>query len=196
MPRYERKDHYYQRAKREGHASRAVFKLEEMQRRFRLIGPGDRVADLGCAPGGWLQPLAQWVGPTGRVVGIDIAPMTIPLAPQVTCLQQDIATVHPAQLIGILGGPAQVVVSDMAPHTSGTRFVDQLRSVTLARLAWGCAAKILAPGGHFVVKVFEGPEVADFRKTLQSHFAQIRTIDPEASRQGSFERYFVCLSFA
>ena len=196
MPQYERKDHFYKKAKAHGKASRAAYKIEEIQRRFRIIQSGDRVADLGCAPGGWLQPMAAWVGPTGKVVGIDLEKIRIPLPAHVVCVQMDISQCieNPTALTTFLGGSAHAVVSDMAPHTSGTRFLDQIRAVELAKTAWECAQMILLPGGHFVVKIFEGPEVSDFRKVLQHHFEQVKTIDPEASRKGSLERYFVCLS--
>ncbi len=196
MAQYDRKDHFYKKAKARGLASRAAFKIDELQRRFRLIRPGDKVVDLGCAPGGWLQPLATWVGPQGQVVGLDTERIKIPLPAQVLCVQADIQDIvdHPETLTEHLGNTADAVFSDMAPHTSGTRFLDQARSVELARLAWNCAATILKAGGHFVVKIFEGPEVADFRKQLQQHFEQVKTIDPEATRKGSFERYFVCLN--
>lgn len=197
MPQYDRKDHFYKQAKARGKASRAAFKIEELQQRFRLVKAGDRVVDLGCAPGGWLQPLAEWVGPNGKVVGVDLEKIRIALPPQVVCLQQDIAALvdDPSTLTSIVGGAANAVVSDMAPHTSGTRFLDQARAIALARLAWDCARGVLGPGGHFVVKLFEGPEVADFRRELLQHFAQVKTTNPEATRKGSFERYFVCLSF-
>lgn len=195
MARYERKDHYYQLAKASGRASRASFKLEELQQRYRLVRPGDRVVDLGCAPGGWLQVLADWVGPTGRVLGIDLEPIRIPLPDQVRCLQGDIAdfvtNIGPLQTT--LGGPAQLVLSDMAPHTSGTRFQDQARSAALVELAWELAQVLLQRGGHLVAKYFEGPDVAILRRTLQAEFTKVATFSPQATRKGSFEKYLVCL---
>ncbi|MBI2342760.1 MAG: RlmE family RNA methyltransferase [Deltaproteobacteria bacterium] len=195
MARYERKDHYYQQAKREGRASRAAFKLDELQARYRLVRRGERVVDLGCAPGGWLQPLAEWVGPTGRVIGVDQRPVTIPLPAQVITLVADIGALakDPTPILLRTGGLVALVLSDIAPNTSGTRFHDQVRSLNLARASWACAAQLLAPGGHFVVKIFEGPDVAEFRRALRTHFTKVVTVDPQATRKGSFERYFVCL---
>lgn len=195
MARYERKDHYYQLAKASGRASRASFKLEELQQRYRLVRPGDRVVDLGCAPGGWLQPLANWVGPAGRVLGIDLEPITIPLPDQVRCLQGDIADlvtqIEPLQ--AALGGPAQLVLSDMAPHTTGTRFQDQVRSAALVEFAWDLAQVLLQRGGHFVAKYFEGPDMVPLRRRLQTAFTKVATFSPQATRKGSFEKYVVCL---
>ena len=195
MARYEQKDHYYQKAKAQGRASRAVFKLEEFQERFGLFRQGDRVLDLGCAPGGWLQLVAEWVGGGGKVVGIDLQAIRVKLPPHVICLQGDIEDFieQPEHLREKLGGLAQVVLSDMAPHTSGTRFVDQARLMALVDMAWTCAESLLAPGGHFVVKIFDGPDVPEFRRLLQSAFDKIISVSPKASRKGSIERYFVAL---
>ncbi len=194
MPQYRPQDHYFKQAKVEGYASRAAFKLKEIQEKYHIIRPGDRVLDLGCAPGGWLQPLAQFVGKQGRIVGVDPEPVRIELPKIITCLVADIAQVveNSALVLEPLGDLANVVLSDMAPATSGTSFLDKLRACALAELAWECAQQTLAPGGHFVVKIFDGPDIPALRKQLTAAFQKVTTMTPKASRRGSVERYFVC----
>lgn len=186
MARYERKDHYYQKAKAEGRASRAGYKIEEIQAKFALIHPGDTVVDLGCAPGGWLQVLAQMVGPAGHVIGIDRMPVTIPLPSNVQVMEADLTTsaAYPAHNV-------DVVVSDMAPHTTGVKFRDGSRSFELAEIAWDYAQHVLKPGGHFVTKIFDGPDVATLRHRLHAAFERVGTFTPRASRDGSRELYLV-----
>lgn len=191
MAQYDRKDHYYRKAKAAGLASRAAFKLEEIQQRFRIVRPGHRVVDLGCAPGGWLQPLAKWVGPGGRVVGIDLLPVSVALPEHVLTVQADLERIPPEEIHALLAGPADVVVSDMAPNTSGTRFQDQARSAGLAALALDVALGILRPGGHFVAKIFDGPDLPALRKQLATHFQKVHILTPAATRKGSIERYLV-----
>lgn len=196
MPQYDRKDHYHQKAKSQGFASRAVFKFEQLQQRFRLVRPGDRVIDLGCAPGGWLQILATLVGPQGRVLGIDLEPITIPVPSWVTTLQADMHEIarEPASIKDLLQGAVDLVVSDLAPHTSGVRFRDAARSAELATAAWACARVLLRPGGHFVVKIFESPDAIALRRTLAPAFARLEIVTPAATREGSKEKYLVAMN--
>ena len=195
MAQYDRKDHYYKLAKQQGLASRAAFKLSELHKKFQLVRKGDRVLDLGCAPGGWLQPLADWVGPSGRVVGVDLRPVEIALPSYVTAIEHDIEALieTPETLLELLGRPADAIFSDIAPNTTGTKFQDQMRSLRLVQMTWECAQAVLKPGGHFIAKIFEGPDVAEFRKELRESFEKVSTVDPKATRKGSLERYFVCL---
>lgn len=189
MARYERKDYYYQKAKAEGRASRASYKIEEIQEKYDLIHPGDTVVDLGCAPGGWLQVLSRLVGPTGHVIGIDQVPVTLSLPPNVRVIEADLtATKDPVSA-------ADVVVSDMAPHTTGVKFGDGYRSYELAEIAWEYARHILKPGGHFVTKIFDGPDVATLRHRLHTSFARVDTFTPRASRDGSRELYLVGMTW-
>lgn len=200
MAKYEHRDHYFERAKTEGRISRSSYKIEELQKKFRLISRGNRVLDLGCAPGGWLVQIVDWVGPTGRIVGIDLDPPGIALPKQAEWVQADIdqffqtetGELTPA-LGQLLGGKAHVVVSDMAPHTTGTKFQDQIRSAELLETAWAVAEQILQPNGHFVAKFFEGPDAQQLRKRLVSRFSRVSVYSPGATRKGSIEKYLVAV---
>ncbi|MDY0001704.1 MAG: SAM-dependent methyltransferase [Polyangia bacterium] len=156
--RKRRHDRFYHRAKKENFASRAVYKLEALDKQHRLLRQGLRVLDLGCWPGGWLQYAAERVGPGGRVVGVDLTDMTLALPKQVTVLQGDIYELAPEALLAEAGDleAFDVVLSDMAPHTTGIRFSDVARSVALVERALTIARETLAPGGSFLAKVFVG----------------------------------------
>ncbi|MBI4237826.1 MAG: RlmE family RNA methyltransferase [Deltaproteobacteria bacterium] len=197
MAQYDRKDHFYRQAKVAGLASRATFKLDELSQKFRLLRPGMRVLDLGCAPGGWLQTIARAVGPSGRVVGVDLEPIMITLPSTVVTLQADIEalTENPAPLIEALGGPADIVLSDLAPHTTGVKFSDAYHSYALASAAWTIAQAVLRPEGNFAVKIFEGPDVAQLRKVLANAFQRATNHIPAATRTGSREQYLVGLGY-
>lgn len=187
-------DPYVIEAQRLGYRSRAAFKLIELDERFRLLLPGRRVLDLGCAPGGWTQVAVERVGARGIVVGVDLAD-TAPIA-GATILR---AEVHdPAAVTAIkaeLGGLADVVLSDMAPATTGHAATDHLRIVALAEAAFGVASEILKPGGIFVAKVFQGGAEGPLLAQLKRAFAELRHAKPPASRAQSAETYVVAKAF-
>jgi|SRR5271165_437764 len=190
-------DPYVAEARRLGYRSRAAFKLIELDDRFRLLLPGRRVVDLGCAPGGWTQVAVERVGARngrGAVVGIDAAE-TAPIA-GATILRADIhdPTVIPAIKAG-LGGLADIVVNDMAPSTTGHAATDHLRIVALAEAAFLVAEQILKPGGAFVAKVFQGGAEGALLKQLKLAFAELRHAKPPASRAESAETYVVAKAF-
>lgn len=187
---YRRKDRFYRQAKQEGFRSRAAYKLQELARRLRLFSPGQRVVDLGCAPGGWLQVAARAVGGKGRVIGIDIEEVTPLGFPQVQVLRMDIFDPStPGRLRELLGGLPDVVLSDMAPHTCGDHDADHARSVELVAAAGRLAAELLRPGGWFVAKVFDGGALSDLLRELAASFDDVRRLRPEATRDGSRELY-------
>lgn len=193
---FKRKDHYYKRAKHEGKASRAVYKLSELQRRFGLIRKGDSVIDLGCAPGGWLQELAPMVGPKGLVVGIDILPLKTSLPKQCRFVQGDINDASALEeVVDAAGGRADTVLSDMSPNLSGIAFADAYKSYELALAALEFARRILKPGGNFLVKIFPGDEFGDFVSELKGSFESVKTVVPDATRKTSSERYLVAKGF-
>ncbi|MBW2703810.1 MAG: RlmE family RNA methyltransferase [Deltaproteobacteria bacterium] len=194
---YNRKDGWYRKAKQEGFRSRAAYKLEELDRRAQLFTRGDKVLDLGCAPGGWLQFAAKKVGPRGRVVGIDRLEMKpLPELQQVQILLGDITEAESLErLREALGGPADVVLSDMAPDTSGVGFTDHMRSLELVRLAFETSLVLLKPGGTFAAKIFDGPDLEDLVKDIKARFGKTRRIRPEATRKGSRELYLVATRF-
>lgn len=197
MADYERKDRFHQRAKREGFRSRAAYKLEEIQRSRRLLARGDRVIDLGCWPGGWLQVAARAVGPQGRVVGIDVAPLDAPLAePNAVALTGDLSAPDTAQrLLDALGGRAQVLLSDAAPKLTGLRDADRANEERLLEAIEALVPQLLAPGGALLLKILEGPEAQAIERRLRRNFASAKTVKPEASRQGSSERYLLALDY-
>jgi len=188
-----RRDRFHQQAKREGFLARAVYKLAELDEKFRLFAPGDRVLDLGCAPGSWLQYARQQVGDEGVLVGLDRAPLPRAL-PGARIVVGDVMAIDPAELRGEL--PAfDVVLSDMAPDTSGIRSLDQARSEALFERALELATALLAPGGHFVGKLFQGPDFKRLTEAVRVRFELARTAKPEGSRQISIEQYVIGKGF-
>jgi 23S rRNA (uridine2552-2'-O)-methyltransferase len=187
-------DPYVAEARRLGYRSRAAFKLIELDDRFRLLSPGRRVVDLGCAPGGWMQVAVERVGRRGAVAGVDIAE-TAPI-PGAVILRGDIHSPGVARAIeAALGAPADIVLSDMAPSTIGHARTDHLRIVALAEAAFALASEVLAPGGAFVCKVFQGGAEAALLAELKRAFAEVRHAKPPASRSQSAETYVVAKGF-
>jgi 23S rRNA (uridine2552-2'-O)-methyltransferase len=190
-------DPYVAEARRLGYRSRAAFKLIELDKRFRLLRPGQRVVDLGCAPGGWVQVAVARVGSRAgqsSVIGIDLSE-TAPL-PGATLLIGDVR--DPASLTAIntgLGGPADIVLSDMAPTATGHATTDHLRIVALAEDAFAVAAQILKPGGAFVAKVFQGGAEGILLAELKRNFVELRHAKPPASRAESAETYVVATGY-
>lgn len=187
-------DPYVRAAKERGFRSRAAFKLLEMDERLKLLKPGMRVVDLGAAPGGWTQVAVEKVGPRGQVVAIDILPMD-PVA-GATVLQGDFTEEEAeARVIAAMGGKADVVLSDMAPNTTGHTSTDHLRIMALAEIALDFARRVLAPGGAFVAKVLQGGTEAAMLAVLKRDFATVKHVKPPASRKDSAEMYVVGLEF-
>jgi 23S rRNA (uridine2552-2'-O)-methyltransferase len=187
-------DPYVKAARAAGYRSRAAFKLVEMDEKFRLLKPGGRVVDLGAAPGGWAQVAVRQVGDRGRVVGLDLLPVD-PVA-GATILQGDFQDpAAEAAVEAALGGQADLVLSDMAPNTTGHAATDHLRIMALAELALDFALRVLAPGGGFVAKVFQGGSEKAFLASLKQRFAQVRHAKPAASRKDSAELYVVATGF-
>ncbi|MCZ7582718.1 MAG: RlmE family RNA methyltransferase [Deltaproteobacteria bacterium] len=184
-----RADHYFYKAKDEGFAARSVYKLEEIDRRDGLLRAGMRVLDLGCAPGSWTQYAARRVGPTGFVLGIDRTPCALSL-PNARTVTADLLEETP-------GGdePFDVVLSDMAPATSGIRDVDEARSLELVRAAAAVAAARLAPGGSFVAKIFQGPDTKALVEELRAAYRECALRRPKATRSESREIFLVCREF-
>ena len=198
MARYQRKDHLHQRAKKEGLRSRAAYKLDEVQQQFKLLSPGQRVADLVCWPGGWLEGAARLVGPAGRVVGVDRAEVDPPIPlPQVTALVGDLESPELAStMLEALGGePAQVVLSDAAPKLTGVREIDRAQEERLLEAIEGLLPAILAPGGALLIKILEGPEAQLIDRRLRADFEKAKTTKLRSTRKGSTERYLVARGY-
>ena len=188
-----RKDRFHQRAKRQGFRARAVFKLEELDQAHDLFRRGDRVLDLGCAPGSWLQYAATKIGDGGAMVGIDRT--AVPGVRGARLLVGDVFAVTSEELRGELAA-FDVVLSDMAPDTSGIRHLDQARSEALFERALEIALATLAPGGRFVGKLFQGPDFKKLIDACRARFDTVKTVKPESSRQFSIEQYVVAKGFA
>lgn len=197
MAKYDRKDHYHQRAKSEGYRSRAAYKLAEIQRAHRLMRPGNRVVDLGCWPGGWLQIAAEAVGSSGRVVGVDLAAVDPPIeSANVIAFCGDIseATVL-EEILAAVGGPADVVLSDAAPKLTGVRAVDRAREEGLLESIEARVPELLRPGGSLLLKILECPEAQAIDRRLRARFTKAKTVKAAASRKGTTERYLLATGF-
>ena len=188
-------DIFVQKAQQEGYRSRAVYKLMEIQEKDRLIRPGMVVVELGAAPGGWSQYVAQCLGGRGRMIALDILPMDA--LPDVTFIQGDFREQEVLDaLYAELGDSAvNLVISDMAPNTSGVRSVDQAKSMYLVELALDFAQSRLATGGDFLTKIFHGPGFDTLLRSLKSQFLTVQTRKPEASRARSQETYLLARGF-
>lgn len=187
-------DPYVSAAKSQGYRSRAAFKLIQMNEDLKLLKPGQKVVDLGAAPGGWMQIAADIVGPKGRVVGIDYLDM--PEIPGTTFICLDFTDdTAPDKLKKAIGGKADIVLSDMAPPTVGHRQTDHLRIMALAEAAYDFAREVLVPGGVFLSKVFMGGAEKDLLNLLKKDFTKVKHVKPHASRADSSEMYVVALGF-
>ena len=191
---YRPRDHYFRKAKAEGFRARSAFKLEEVARRFALLRPGARVLDLGAAPGGFLQVVAEAVGPSGLAVGVDLVPLRPFKQPWVRTGVVDVVADDALDALDrISPGPYDAVLSDLAPKTSGIRGTDEARSLRLAERAREIARARGRPGSSFLVKVFMGGGFEAFREELRRSYAQVRVVRPEATRSASAEVYLVAL---
>lgn len=193
MPRPGVPDPYRDQARTEGYVARAIYKLKALDEKHRLFQPGQKVLDLGCSPGSWLQYLASRVGPGGLVVGVDVNPPAIKAAPPVYFVPGDVSGLD-LEAVRAVSDFFDAVVSDMAPKTTGIREVDQERSLNLARAAWEWAKRLLRPGGLFLVKVFEGPGVAALVRELEAAFKICRRVKPPGSRAASKEIYLLAVN--
>lgn len=190
-------DPYVSEARRQGYRSRAAFKLRELDERFGLLRPGQRVVDLGAAPGGWTQVAVEVVRPAksgGRVVGVDLSEMEGMEEAEVLCLDVFDGEA-PGRLATALGGAADLVLSDMAPAATGHAATDHLRIVGLVEAALDLALAMLAPGGTFVAKVWQGGAEGELLVRLKRRFAQVRHFKPPSSRAESAETYVVATGF-
>jgi 23S rRNA (uridine2552-2'-O)-methyltransferase len=182
-------DQYHRKAKEEGYLSRAVYKLDELCDEFHLIDEGDCVVDLGAAPGGWSQIARERLGPEGTVVAVDKRPIE---AEDATVVRGDVTEESTlVEVYEALGGPADAVISDMAPNLSGNYSMDHARSIHLARTALDAARKLLRPGGSFAVKVFEGDLFKEFYDEVGDAFDYSQARTPKATREGSSETYVI-----
>ncbi len=186
-----KKDRYYRAAQEQGLRSRAAFKLAFLARRFSLLHPGDRVLDLGAAPGGWSIVAHEEVGPSGEVVAVDLR--TVEPIPGVRFVRGRVGDPALRQRLG--AEPFDLVLSDLSPRISGAYATDHARSIALAEAAADLAVQVLRPGGAFAAKVFDGDLVGELEQRLGRSFARVHRSKPPASRQASSELYVVALGF-
>ena len=189
------RDIYVEQANRDGWRSRAVFKLEQIQAKERLLKPGTVCVDLGAAPGSWSQLAAQLVAPSGRVIAMDLLPMDE--IPGVQFLQGDFTSAETLGALRRLVGtaPVDLVMSDMAPNITGNRAIDQPRTLALLEEALLFAREILKPGGDLLLKAFQGEGIDVFTRELRQHFATVKTLKPKASRSESREIYLLARDY-
>lgn len=187
-------DHYFHKARREGFAARSVYKLEEIDRRHKLLAPRQLVLDLGCAPGSWLAYAARRVAPKGRVVGVDLHGVDAPLPANARVVAGDAFCLPPATLLD--GGPAfDVILSDMALGTTGIKSADAERSAELVLRTLALAAALLRPGGSLLAKVYQGARLAELRGAFRRSFATVSVEKPKASRAESVEVFLLGRQF-
>jgi 23S rRNA (uridine2552-2'-O)-methyltransferase len=186
-------DKFFKQAKAEGYVARSAYKLQEINDKKRLLRRGDRVLDLGCAPGSWLQVVEQLIGDRGVAVGIDLQKVDTRFSARVHVLQADAFTIDPPELLSLSGGPFNVVLSDMAPNTTGHG--DDFLSVRLCRRVLDLLPAVLAPGGHVVMKVLEGAEFPQLLKDTKRLFREAGATKPAASRDVSREIFIVGMGY-
>lgn len=190
---YNPKDFYYQQAKKENYAARSVFKLQEIEQRFRIFKQGQIVLDLGAAPGSWSQFASEKVGKTGKVLGIDLQAIKLTFR-NARFVTADIRALDLPQTMkeNDFYPPFHLVLSDMAPKTTGNRLQDQMRSLELCEIALEASDKYLCKGGHFICKMFHSEEFEGFRSKCRERFKKVDLIRPKSTRKESKEIFFVC----
>ena len=189
---YNPKDYFFHKAKKENYVARPVFKLQEIDQKFKLFRPAMKVLDLGAAPGSWSQYASEKVGPKGRVLGIDIQPIKLTM-PNSIFVTADMRGLDVGKIMAANGisPPFDLVLSDMAPKTTGIRITDQTRSFELCELALQTAERFLKPGGSFVAKLFHSEEFEIFRKMLQTRFKKVDFLRPKSTRTESKEIFCI-----
>jgi 23S rRNA (uridine2552-2'-O)-methyltransferase len=191
MSNFKVKDHYFHKAKKDNFLARSVYKLEEIDERFKIITKGDQIIDLGYHPGSWIQYTSSKIGKDGLVIGSDIKEINNKLLnlPNVRLFQKDVFTIENMMELGV-SDQFDVVLSDMAPNTTGIQSVDQIRSLNLVEMVFSLLPRFLKPGGNLVIKVFESNDAQVFLRTQKNHFGEFHNLRPKSVRSVSKE-YFV-----
>lgn len=191
---YKPQDHYFKKAKKENFVARSVFKLEEIDQKFQLFRGGETVLDLGAAPGSWSQYTSKKIG-KGRILGVDLTSIAIKL-PNAQFIQADLRSLNLDSVFAEYGfdKPFDVVMSDMAPKTTGIKFTDQARSMELCQLAFDIAQKFLRPKGHFVCKLFHSDDFVVLRDQIKTSYQRFEAVKPDSTRKISKEIFLVGLN--
>ena len=189
---YEHNDHYARKARKEKFVARSVYKLQEIDQKYRIIHKGDQVLDLGASPGSWSQYTSTKIGEKGRLLGIDLTKIFLSL-PNAVFIKGDILTLNIPEVLEKNGFNEQFnsVISDMAPATTSNRFVDQMKSLELCEMALDIALKYLKPGGNFVCKIFDSGEVKGFTEELKKHFKSMQILRPKSVQKSSKEIFLI-----
>ncbi|GAB6886833.1 RlmE family RNA methyltransferase [Desulfothermus okinawensis JCM 13304] len=186
------RDYYFKKAKKEDFPARSVYKLKEIDKKFNIFKKGQVVLDLGASPGSWTKYAKSRIGASGKVIAIDLNELKIPISQGIIFLKGDILNMDaPMETIISSNSPFDVVLSDMAPKTTGIKITDQSRSLELAENALDIALKFLKDQGSFVVKIFNGPDVPDFQKKVRKFFKIVKTYKPKSSRSESKETFIL-----
>ncbi len=192
----EYRDHFFKKAKQENYPARSVYKLKELNKKFKMIDKGMKVLDLGAAPGSWSLGAAEYVGQHGLVVACDIQSTQTHFPNNVVFYQEDVFNRSEAfEEVLVSHAPFDCIISDMAPTTTGTKFTDQARSFDLCMEAFEVAKKYLKENGNFVCKIFMGPDFQTLAQELKPYFSQVRNFKPTSSRQESKEIFTVGINF-
>lgn len=187
-------DHYTAKAKAEGYRARSVYKLKEIQERFKILKPGNKVLDLGCYPGSWSQLALEYVGQRGKVFGIDIHLPEVIEDGRFGFHRADVLELRAEDILNLFG-PVDVVLSDLAPATTGIHVVDCARSIELAQKAFELAKGVLKGGGNFVFKAFDCGDLNVLHEELKPCFNKVRGLRPKATRERSREVFTICIGF-
>lgn len=196
MGNFKVKDHYFNKAKQENFLARSVYKLEEIDERYKILKPGTFVVDFGYHPGSWIQYTSSVIGDKGRVVGIDVREVNKKLTgiPNVRVYQKDIFDIQDLAQLDV-DDKFDVVLSDMAPNTTGIKSVDQIKSLNLVESVFGLLPKFLKPGGHFVIKIFDSQDAQNYLKTQKNLFSEYNYLKPKSTRSVSKEFFVIGKNF-
>ncbi len=194
---FNRKDSYYKQAKREGKRSRAIYKIEEIDQRFRFFKRGQKILELGAAPGGWMEYIARRVGTSGHILGLDLLTISeLPSPPCQTLVADILAPDTGARIDALVNPPFDGVVSDLAPNLTGIKATDQANSIAMLEAATELGLERLKKSGFLICKVFQGSELKQFQLQMKNRFQKITLAKPKASRKTSSEIYLVATGYA
>jgi 23S rRNA (uridine2552-2'-O)-methyltransferase len=189
---YNPKDHFFKKAKAEDYLARSVYKLQEIDQKFKIIRKNDVIVDLGASPGSWSQYCLKTIGNQGKVIGIDLTEVSVIKDPRYIFYHEDIFRMNwPEELAKLNVKTVDVVLSDMAPKTTGIKFTDQMRSLELCEMALQFSNTYLRPGGHFVCKLFHGEQFKEFQTSIKKHFKKVEVMKPESTRKISKEIFLI-----
>jgi 23S rRNA (uridine2552-2'-O)-methyltransferase len=195
MP-YKPNDHFAKKAKKEQYVARSVYKLMEIDQKYRVIRPGDQVLDLGASPGSWSQFASQKIGDKGKLLGVDLKKVFLSM-PNAVFIKGDILNLDLGPTLEKYGftHPFDVIISDMAPDTTSSRFTDQMKSLELCEMALDTAHRLLKPGGNFVCKIFDSGDAMGFRDELKKHFKTVQLLRPKSVQNSSKEFFMIGMGY-